>query len=226
MATPLIRFELDLTESLGTRLRPESVIVQEDRNLVMSAPAAVDLDVADELDAAYEAITAHRPLPVGRYLLLRPRPGSEAWTYQAVVHDLEVRPTCRPGDVRRSLLAILIDAQKRGFGSITSQPLGLWHGIGLGLDEMAEAFDETVFELAAAVRSPFRLTLLLDSLEEIEEASHLLRSRLLRRASRSFHTVDGDVAVVEVRRDRTRLQFRFVPGSLSGYLVTRDENVG
>jgi len=225
MGEPVLRFELDLMDSLGARLRPDAVVVQEDRNLVMSSPATLDLDLHDELDAAYEAISAHRPLPVGRYLLLRPRPGTGSWTYQAVVHDLEVRPTCRPGDVRRSLVAILNDAQKRGFATIAVQPIGFWRGIGLGLDEMTEAFDATVFELVGEVCVPFRLTLLLDSIEEIEEVSHLLRSRLLRRASRSFHTVDGDVAVVEVRRNNWRLQFRFVPGSLSGYMVTRAGDV-
>jgi hypothetical protein len=221
----VLRLDLDLKDSLARRLQPEALVVQEDRNLVMSAPAAVDLDVEDELDAAYVAISAHRPLPVGRYLLRRPRAATPYWTYQAVVHDLEQSPTCRPGDVRRSLIAILSDAQKRGLEHLAVEPIGHWRDAGLPFTEMVEALDATIFELTRRLVSPCRMTLLLDNLEQLEEVSHLLRSRLLRRASRSFHTVTGDVAVVEVRERGDRLHFRFVPGSLSGYMVTRSGDV-
>ena len=46
------------------------MIVQEDRNLVMASAGMLDLDKNDGLDAAYRAIAGHRPLPLGRYLLL------------------------------------------------------------------------------------------------------------------------------------------------------------
>jgi len=49
------------------------MIVQEDRNLVMAGAGMLDLDSGDGLDAAYLAIADHRPLPLGRYLLLRSR---------------------------------------------------------------------------------------------------------------------------------------------------------
>lgn len=225
MGILVLRLDLDLKDSLSRRLLPDAVVVQEDRNLVMSAPAAVDLDLEDDLDAAYAAIAAHRPLPVGRYLLRRPRMDSPFWVYQAVVHDLEQTPSCRPGDVRRSLIAILSDAQKRGLRSLAVEALGRWRDVGLSFAEMVEAFDATVIELARRLAGPCRMTLLLDEMEQLEEVSHLLRSRLLRRASRSFHTVAGDVAMVEVRERGDRLQFRFVPGSLSGYMVTRSSHV-
>lgn len=225
MGPLVLRLDLDLRDSLSRRLQPDAVVVQEDRNLVMSAPAVVDLDVEDDLDAAYMAIAAHRPLPVGRYLLRRPREGSPFWVYQAVVHDLEQAPTCRPGDVRRSLIAILSDAQKRGLESLALESIGHWQDTGLSFTEMVEALDATIFELTRRLVSPCRITLLLNELEELEEVSHLLRSRLLRRAARSFQTVTGDVAMVEVRERGDRLHFRFVPGSLSGYLVTRSIDV-
>ena len=104
---------------------------------------------------------------------------------------------------------------------MAAEPLGRWHSRGLSLDEMAEAFHEAILELSTQLEEPFRLVLMLDELDEVEQASHLLRSRLLRRASRSFRTVDGDAAVVEVRDGAGKYHFRFVPGTLSGYMVTR-----
>ena len=201
------------------------MIVQEDRNLVMSGAAFVDLDCAVDLDSAFKAIAAHRPLPLGRYLLRGPRTGQRYLQYQAVVHDLELMPTSRPGDVSRSLTAVLEDAARRGLCSVASEPLGVWEGSGLGFPAMVEAFDAAIMDVSLRVQTPQRLTLLLDNLEQLEEVSHLFRSALLRRASRSFRTVSGDAAVVEVRRAEKRFHCRFVPGSLSGYLVTRVSNV-
>jgi hypothetical protein len=43
---------------------------------------------------------------------------------------------------------------------------------------------------------------------------------LLSKGSRSFRTVDGGEALVEVRQRGNRLHCKFVPGSLSGYEVT------
>ena len=99
--------------------------------------------------------------------------------------------------------------------------LGAWQDNGLGLAEMVEAFDTAVVESSRVINHQVRLTLLLEDMEELEEVSHLLRSRVLSRASRSFRTVSGDAAVVEVRSSGERYHFRFVPGTLSGYLVTR-----
>jgi hypothetical protein len=216
-----LRFELDVAEALGRRLQPDAMIVQEDRNLVMAGQAILDLDREDDLDAAYLAIAEHRPLPLGRYLLLRCRGEEADWTYQAVVHDLEAKPSCRAGNVRRSLTAILKDGLKRGMTSISVEPLGVWRGRGLTNEEMVEAFEAAILEVCVGLEGPLRLTLLLEDMEALEEVSHLLRSRLLRKASRSFRTVDGDSALVEVRRGGSRLHCRFVPGSLSGYSVTR-----
>lgn len=196
------------------------MIVQEDRNLVMAGTGILDLDQGNGLDAAYLAIAEHRPLPLGRYLLLRSRGGKAYWTYQAVVHDLEEKPSARPGNVRRSLTAILNDAIKRGMSFLTVQPLGVWRSRGLTTEEMVEAFEATIFEVSLDLPSPLRLTLLLDDLDALEEVSHLLRSHLLRKASRSFRTVDNDSALVEVRQRGARLHCRFIPGSLSGYAVT------
>ncbi len=196
------------------------MIVQEDRNLVMAGAGMLDLDSGDGLDAAYLAIADHRPLPLGRYLLLRSRGDEAYWTYQAVVHDLEAKPTCRTGNVRRSLTAILKDGVKRGMTSLTVEPLGVWRNRGLTTEEMVEAFEASILELSAEIANPLRVTLLLDDMEALEEVSHLLRSRLLRKASRSFRTVDGDAALVEVRQRGVRLHCRFVPGSLSGYSIT------
>ena len=215
-----LRFDLDLREALDRRLRPDALITQEDRNLVMGAAGVLDLDAEVGLDAAYMAIAKHRPLPLGRYLLLRSRTGKDYWTYQAVVHDLEASPSSRPGNVRRSLTAILKDAVKRGLQSIAAEPLGIWRGEGLTQEEMVEAFEAAVLEVCRDLESPLKLTLMLDRLDELEEVSNLLRSRLLRKASRSFRTVDGDAALVEIRQRGRKLHCRFVPGSLSGYLVT------
>jgi hypothetical protein len=186
----------------------------------MAGPGVLDLDRDDGLDAAYLAIAEHRPIPVGRYLLLRSRSDDAYWTYQAVVHDLESKPTCRAGNVRRALTAILRDSVKRGMSSLTVEPLGVWRSRGLEIDEMVDAFESAVLEASIELASPLRLTLLLDNLEILEEVSHLARSRLLRKASRSFRTVDGEAALVEVRQRGFRLHCRFVPGSLSGYAVT------
>jgi len=215
-----LRFDLDLSEALGRRLRPDAMVIQEDRNLMMGGVGILDLDNHNGLDAAYQAIAEQRPLPLGRYLLMRSRGDEAYWTYQAVVHDLEEKPSARPGNVRRSLTAILNDALKRGMTFLTVQPLGIWRSRGLTVEEMVEAFEATILEVSLDLSSPMRLTLLLDDLDALEEVSHLLRSRLLRKASRSFRTVDNDSALVEVRQRGARLHCRFVPGSLSGYAVT------
>ena len=215
------RFDLDLRDSLGRRTRPNAVVVQEDRNLVMGPQAVLDLDAEDDLAAAYLAVRDHRPLPLGGYLVLRGREPAPPWTYQAVVHDFELTPSCRPGDVRRSLCGVVRDAQGRGLGFAAAEPLGRWLGQGLSIEEMTEAFHDTILELSSELDEPFRLMLLLEDLDQVEQVSHVLRSRLLRRASRSFRTVDGDAAVVEVRDGLAKYHFRFVPGTLSGYMVTR-----
>lgn len=216
-----LRFDLDLHEALGRRLKPDALIVQEDRNLVMAGAGMIDLDAAVGLDAAYLAIAQHRPLPLGRYLLLRNRGDEAYWTYQAVVHDLEAQPTCRAGYVRRSLTAILADATKRGMSALAVEPLGIFRTDGLTVEEMVEAFDASILEIARGLTAPVRLVLLLEQMEDLEEVSHLLRERLLRKSSRSFRTVDGEAALVEIRQRGARLHCRFVPGSLSGYVVTR-----
>jgi len=200
------------------------MIVQEDRNLVMAGEGMLDLDSDDGLDAAYLAIADHRPLPLGRYLLLRSRGDESYWTYQAVVHDLEIKPTCRIGNVRRSLTAILQDSIRRGMTALTVEPLGVWRHRGLTTEEMVEAFEGAILELSVEISSPLRVTLLLDDMEGLEEVSHLFRSRLLSKARRSFRTVDGDAALVEVRQRGIRLHCRFVPGSLSGYLINCVDN--
>jgi len=215
------RFDLDLRDSLGTRTHPNALVVQEDRNLVMGPQRVLDLDTDDDLAAAYLAARDHRPLPLGGFVVLRGCLPAAPWTYQAVVHDFELTPSCRPGDVRRSLCGVVRDALKRGLGFAAAEPLGRWHDRGLSLEEMIEAFHETILELSASLEESFRLTLLLEDLDQVEQVSHLLRSRLLRRASRSFRTVDGDAAVVEVRDGTAKYHFRFVPGTLDGYMVTR-----
>ena len=220
-----LRFDLDLSEALGHRLHPDALIVQEDRNLVMAGSGMLDLDAAVGLDAAYLAIAQHRPLPLGRYLLLRNRGEDAYWTYQAVVHDLEAQPTCRAGNVRRSLTAILRDAIKRGMGSLAVEPLGIFRTDGLTKEEMVEAFDASILEIGVGLTGGLRLILLLEGMDALEEISHLLRERLLRKASRSFRTVDGEAALVEVRQRGAKLHCRFVPGSLSGYVVTRVDHV-
>jgi hypothetical protein len=214
-------FGLDLTDSVGRRLFPDAVIVQEDRNLVMSSPAVLDFDHEDDLDAAYLAISRHRPLRLGRYLVRNSGEGRDYWTYQAVVHDLERSPSCRGGDVRRSLVAIVEDARRRGLTSLATQPLGFWGSMGLDYEEMVYAFEAAILDLVIRRVSSLRLILLLDSLEDIEEVSHLARLGILRRASRRFRTVAGDAAVAEIRHRDERFRYRFVPGSMSGYQVTR-----
>jgi hypothetical protein len=217
--------DLDLHGSVGRRLLPDAVVVQDDRNLVMNGPPPGALDRTHDLDAAYLEVARNRPLGLGRYMLLRPRDDVPYWTYQAVVHDLALEQTCRPGDVRRSLLSISQDAVKRGLTHLALEPLGMWGANGLGMVEFVEALDASVLEMAIGLTQSVRLTVLLEELPLLEEMSLQLRSRLLRRASRSLRTADGDAAVVEVRREGFRLCFRFVPGSLSGYQVTRVADV-
>jgi hypothetical protein len=118
------------------------------------------------------------------------------------------------------LTAILKDSVKRGMNSVTVEPLGVWRKRGLTTEEMVEAFEASILEVSVNLGSQLRVTLLLDDMNSLEEISHILRSRLLRKASRSFRTVDGDAALVEVRQRGFRLHCRFVPGSLSGYAVT------
>jgi hypothetical protein len=118
------------------------------------------------------------------------------------------------------LTAILGDAVKRGISSVCADPLGIWKSRGLTVVEMVEAFEATVLECSVDLVEPLRLTLLLDDLDSLEEVSHLFRSRLLQKASRSFRTVENDSALVEVRQGGRRLHCRFVPGSLSGYSIT------
>ena len=89
------------------------------------------------------------------------------------------------------------------------------------MEEMTEAFDAAILEICSTLDASMRLTLLLPEIDQVEETSNLLRSCLLRRARRSFRTVDGDAAVVEVREDEARYHFHFVPGTMSGYLVRR-----
>jgi hypothetical protein len=204
----VLRLDLDLRAGLRRRFTPDALVVQEDRYLVLSAPAVLDL---------------HRPLRQGRYLVLRPREGAPFWTYQAVVHDVELRPTCRPGDVRRCLRAISRDAVQRDLDTIATEQLGCWDDAGLKVDEMIDALDEAVLEMALELTRPLRLILLLEDVNEVEEVSMGLRSRVLRRATRRFRTVGGDAAVVEVQQEPMRLHYRFVPGSLSGYQVTRPD---
>ena len=220
-----VRFDLDVVDSLERRLRPDGIIRQEDRDLVMGGQPELDLDAETDLGAAYHAIASHRPLPLGRYLLRPPGSRCARWQYQAVVHDLSVRPTSRPGDVQRSLVAILEDAVRRGMRSLAAEPLGVWMRAGLRLDSMVDAFGEAILQVSHQLDAPIRLTLLLGELEELEEVSHLFRSSLLRKATRSFRTVTGDAAVVEVCQDDARFHCRFVPGTLSGFLVTRVEKV-
>jgi len=41
-----IRFDLDVRESLQHRLRPDAIVLQQDRNLVMSPTGVLDADAA------------------------------------------------------------------------------------------------------------------------------------------------------------------------------------
>ena len=141
--------------------------------------------------------------------------------YQAVVHDLELDHSCRPGDVRRTLCGIALDAEQRGFGWLAIEQLGRWSSRGLTLEEMADAVDGAVLELSGSLETAFRMTLLVEEMEELEEVSHHLRSRLLRRARRSFRTVGSETAVVEVKDGDARYHVKYVPGTMSGYLVNR-----
>jgi hypothetical protein len=217
------RVDLDLRESLNRRLHPAAVVFQEDRNLIMGDQAVIDLDSEDDIDAAYMSLRDHRPLPLGKYLLLRGGDDESPWIYQAVVHDFELEPSCRPGDVRRSLSAILVDADKRGFRDLAAEPLGIFRGRGLTVDEVVEAFDTAILESSAVLDVPLRLTLLLEDMAQLEEVSHLLRSRVLSRAHRRLRSADGNAAIVEVNNHDHNFRVRFVPGTLSGYLLTRSD---
>jgi hypothetical protein len=222
MATPwTLRLDLDLRSSLGQRLHPDAVIVQEDRNLVMGPQSILDLDAENDVDALNVAGDNQRPLPLGEVRVRRGRDNGDWWTYQAVVHDFDLEPSCRPGDVRRCLCFATRDASDRGFRHLASEPLGCWRSRGLSLGEMVVAVDDAVVELCSSLERPIKVTVLLSDLGEVEEASNLLRARLLGRARRSFRTVDGDAAVLELREGQVRFHARFVPGTLSGYLIHR-----
>ncbi len=220
-----VRWELDLHDSPGRRLTPDALVVQEDRNLVLSSPPVLDLDESDSLASAYLALAAFRPVPLGRYLVLRPSEQRPYWMYQAVVHDLDQRPSARPGDVQRALLAVAADAARRGLQSLALEPLGLLGSGGLSLEAMAAAFDEVVRQLMVGLERSLRITLLLEDLAQMEEVSRLLRARVMQSASRSLRSVSEGAAVVEANQGDVRLQFRFVPGSPSGYLVSRSSRV-
>lgn len=221
IAETTLRVDLDLRESLGRRFQPQAIVVQEDRHLMLVDDGPPELDMANDHDAAYAALRSRCPLPLGRYLALRPAVDRPWWTYQAVVHDFEQAPTCRPGDVRRALTASVNDAVSRGNTVIATEPLGVHRQGGLGFDEMVAALDAALLEIGVRVASSLHITVLLDDVDELETASHQLRSHVLNKAARSFRTVDGDAAVVEVLRGNSRLHYRFVPGSLSGYMVAR-----
>lgn len=216
-----LRLDLDLRDSIGRRLFPDAVVVEEDRYLGLGSLPSVDLDPRQEIDAAYVAIRKERPLPLGRYLLLRPGWDRETWIYQAVVHDLDHTPSVRCGDVRRALLSVLQDAQARGFKMVACETLGLGGRAGLDMNQFAEAVDAAVVELCSGDLKLPRLVVLLDRLEQIEELSSQLRSLVLKRASRNLRVIGGESVVVEVRSGGRRFHFRFVPGSLSGYVVSR-----
>lgn len=220
MERAVFRFDLDLKDALGNRLVPDAFVVQEDRNLVMSPSKVLDLQEVGDAREILEAASEGLPYPLGRYRVWRSREDGPEWIYQAVVHDLSLSPTCRPGDVRRSLVGILGDALARGARVVATEPLGLWRRSGLGVQEMADVFDEAVFEVIRDLDRSLRLVMVLERMEQLDEVSRFLRSGLLRRASRSFHTVTDDAALVEVRHGGQRLNVRFVPGSLSGYIVS------
>jgi len=204
---------------VGRRFSPDALIIQEDRNLVMGAASLLE----EERNPATVRAAAEgfEPVRLGSFVLVGPRSEPPTWMYRAVVHDLDLNSSCRPGHVRRCLVSILGDAGPRGIRSLGSAPLGLWRRSGLELEEVADSFNEAIFEMVGRLATPLRLTVLLEDMETLEESSRLFRSSLLRRASRSFHTVASDVAVVEAQSRGQRFQFRFVPGALSGYLVTR-----
>lgn len=217
----LLRLDLDLKDSIWRRLRPDGLVLQEDRYLRLGSLPAVDLDPRDGLDAAYLAIRKKRPLPLGRYLVLRPGLDRPGWVYQAVVHDLGIRPTCRGGDVRRALVAVVLNAKNRGINFLACEALGLLGEDGLTLTELIEAIDTAVLELCSELEGLVRVVFLLENVDDLEEVSNGLRSRILLRANRSLRNISGDTALVEFKHDSARLRFRFVPGSLSGYQVSR-----
>lgn len=221
IATGSLRFDLDLRGSLARRPGTEALVVQQDRNLIMGPQAPLDVGAEPDSGSVYDAAARHRPLPLAGYLASPPAGEQGWWLYQGVIHDLEASPSCRPGDVRRCLTAIVQDAARRGLSSIATEPLGMFGRRGLSHEEMVDAFDAVVMEVSPTLTTPVRLALLLEDMADVERISLLLRSKLLRQATRSFRTVGGDAAVVEVRRDGARLHFRFVPGSLSGYVVSR-----
>ena len=218
MARPVFRLDLDLADSLGRRFFPAALIVQEDRNLVMGAARVLE----EERDAeeVHRQADGFGPQRLGRFVLAGPRPDPPHWIYRAVVQDLERRPSCRPGDVRHCLAAVLEDAASRGVKLVASEPLGVWRSSGLALPEVAEAFNGAICDMLGKLPVPFRLTVLVRDMEMLEEISRLLRASLLRRASRTFRSVSDDEAVVEARCGGRPFQFHFVPGALSGYLVT------
>lgn len=216
-----LRFDLDLRESLHHRLRPDALVLQEDRNLVMGPAGVLDPEIDVDMDEALHVAAAQRPVTLGRFVVAHRTEGVAPLTYGAVVHDFDSRPTCRPGDVRRSLTAIIADADRRGLATLAVEPIGVWNRHGLTMDGMVEAVDRSLLEASVSIRGNLRIVLMLDRLDQLEEVSHLLRSKVMRRGSRSFRTVNGDAAVVEVRWERYRLHVRFVPGTMSGYMVTR-----
>ena len=216
----MLRLDLDLKDALESRLSPDALVYQEDRNLVMSPSTVLDLEEVRDPGGVMDSAGELLPLPLGRCRLWRARGGRREWIYQAVVHDLSQSPSCRPGDVRRCLVSVLEDAPRRGVKVVATEPLGLWRRSGLQVQEMADVFDEAIFEVVNGLTGPLRLVMLLDRMEQLDEVSRFLRSGLLRRASRSFHTVSDETAMVEVRHGGRRLNVRFVPGSLSGYIVT------
>ncbi len=187
-----LRCDFELRESLGSQLFPDAVIVQEDCNLIMGCQQPLDLDGAHDLQAAYLGALAHQPLPVGHYRLLGPSRENEWKTYQAVVHDLDARPSCRPDQVSRLFLAIMADALGRNLEYLASEPLGAWRNSGLTLPAMAGAFADAVVELATEIRKPLRLALLLPGPGQLEAVSRLVRCCVLERASGRFAPVASD----------------------------------
>lgn len=216
-----IRIDLDLGDALHRRFHPDAVILEEDRYLRMASIPAVDLDPGNDLDAAYVAIRKQRPLPLGRYLLLRPGSDRPSWTYQAVVHDLEFRPSCRPGDVRRALIAIVENALSRGFLTLGMALPGIGEPGSLALSDVLEALDSAAVDLAGSIEKSVRLVVLFDEFYQLEAASNLLRATMLRRAQRSFRNLGEDVAIVDFSLDGQSYQAHFVPGSSSGYVLSR-----
>jgi hypothetical protein len=221
-----LRFDLDVRDSLHARRRPDALIVQDDRNLVMAPPGTLDPETVVDLEGAARTAAAHRPLSVGTFLVSENTDTPVRWTYRAIVHDFDSSPTCRPGDVRRSVTAILADADRKCLDAVAMEPVGIWNHRGLTPESMVEALDRAVLEAAVRLTRSMRVVLLLDHVDELEAVSNLLRSRVISRATRSFRTVAGDAAVVEIRSLGHRLHVRFVPGTMSGYMITRIARVG